>query len=55
MDLPGIEPGSPDCQPDVIPLYHKPVDPSRIELEFYRCERYVLPLNYEPETIMLKN
>lgn len=26
MDLPGIEPGSHDCQPHVIPVYHRPLN-----------------------------
>lgn len=24
MDLPGIEPGSPGCEPSVLPLYYRP-------------------------------
>ena len=36
MDLPRIELGSPDCQPDIIPVYYKPMDSSGIGPELRR-------------------
>ena len=60
MDPQRIELGSLDCQPSIIPVYDGPaMDSSGIEPEPRRCERRVLPLNYEPNfifrTVIFKN
>lgn len=49
VEMKGIEPLLEDCQPSVLPLNYIPVVESwRIELQFLRCERSVLPLYDDP-------